>query len=242
MAKKDKFKVNLGQKNDKLKIFPSVSAKNDGQKSALRAIANPSNSIVMIDGIAGTGKTYIAASWGLEQLMKGKFEKIIFTRPVVEAGENLGFLPGDFGMKIAPFMIPIFDVLHKHLNEDELKILTEENKIITLPIAYMRGVTFENAFILLDEAQNTTPKQMQLFLTRIGENSKMVIVGDRQQSDIKVQNGFTDGLKRLEGVTGLEIVELDPSQVVRHPIISEIDSRYSNRQRILPDSCVKTSE
>jgi phosphate starvation-inducible PhoH-like protein len=244
MAKKEKCKsVNsLNAKRDKSKLFPSVTAKNDGQKSALRSIANPDNSIVFVNGIAGTGKTFLAASWGFEQLMKGKFDKIVFTRPVVEAGENLGYLPGSFDMKIAPFMIPIFDTLYEQMSEADVKEMIEEAKIVTLPLAYMRGVTFKNAFVLLDEAQNTTVKQMHLFLTRIGENSKMVVTGDSQQSDIRGENGFADALTLLPGAPGLDFVHLDPSQVVRHPIIGEIDRRYSSRKRVLPTSAVKTVE
>jgi len=221
--------ISLTAARDKSKMVPSVTALNDKQKDAIRAIANVENHIVMIDGIAGTGKTYLSASWGLEQLMKGKFDKIILTRPYVEAGESLGFLPGSFDSKIAPFMIPIFDVINEHLCADDAKELFDENRIMVLPIAYMRGVTFKRAFVLLDEAQNTTCKQMHLFLTRIGEGSKVVITGDGRQSDVGPNNGFVDALGRLVGVKGLEIVTLDPKQVVRHSIISEIDSRYTDK-------------
>ena len=239
MAKKRETKstVNLGAPVQKSKLFPCVTAKNDKQKEALRAIANPDTHITFLNGIAGTGKTFLAVSWGLEQLMKGRYDKIIFTRPVVEAGENLGFLPGDFGMKIAPFMIPIMDVLHEQLSSNDVKELVEENKIITLPLAYMRGVTFKNAFVLLDEAQNTTIKQMHLFVTRLGENSKIVITGDTKQSDIRGTNGFVDGISRLDGVKGIEMVELDPTQVVRHPIISEIDKRYETLKGFTSQTC-----
>lgn len=212
---------------EKSKMIPSVTAINAGQKNAIRAIANPANTIVFINGIAGTGKTYISASWGLEQFVKGHFEKLVFTRPYVEAGENLGFLPGTFGMKIAPFMIPILDVLHDHLGAEDIKNLIEQNRIVTLPIAYMRGVTFKRSFVMLDEGQNTTPKQMHLFLTRVGEGSKVVVTGDSSQSDIRGENGFADAIGRLGGVPGLEIVGLDKDAVVRHAIIPEIDKRYA---------------
>jgi phosphate starvation-inducible PhoH-like protein len=189
-------------------------------------MANTENTIVVIDGPAGSGKTFCAASWGLEQFAKGRFNRIIFTRPYVEAGENLGFLPGTFGMKIAPYMIPIFDVLYEHLSHDDVRILIDEQRIITLPLAYMRGVTFRNSFVLLDEGQNATVTQMHLFLTRVGDGSKMVITGDHSQSDIRGKNGFIDAIERLQDVPGLEIVTLDKSSIVRHPIIANIESRY----------------
>jgi phosphate starvation-inducible PhoH-like protein len=243
MAKKDKNEkstsksdkwVGVGVKREKSKLFPSVSAKNDGQKAALRSFASPETFITFVNGIAGTGKTHIAVCYGLEQLIKGHFDKIIFTRPVVEAGENLGYLPGSFDMKLAPFMIPIMDTLHEQMSAQDIKALAEAHKIITLPLAYMRGVTFKNAFVVLDEAQNTTPKQMHLFVTRLGENSKIVITGDTKQSDIKGVNGFADGIERLTGCPGIEVVELDPTQVVRHPIISEIDKRYESLKGFAP--------
>jgi phosphate starvation-inducible PhoH-like protein len=221
----------LAPVREKSKIIPSVSALNTGQKNALRAIANPDNTIIFVNGIAGTGKTFLAASWALEQFVKGKFDKLVFTRPYVEAGESLGYLPGSFDNKIAPFMIPIFDVLHEHLSGEDIKTMIEDHKIVTLPIAYMRGVTFKKSCVLLDEAQNTTAKQMHLFLTRVGQGSKVIVTGDSSQSDIRGVNGFADGLERLEGVPGLEIVHLDSNAVVRHSIIPEIDRRYSSQDQ-----------
>ncbi len=218
----------LGQARAKSKLLPTVTAANDGQKDALRSIANPDNHIVLLNGIAGTGKTFVSASWGLEQLLKGHFERMILTRPYVEAGESLGFLPGTYDNKIAPFMIPIFDVFRDHLSDDDIDELFKSKKIITLPIAYMRGVTFKNAFVLLDEAQNTSIRQMHLFLTRVGQNAKLVVTGDSRQSDIKGENGFTDALARLQGINGLDMVHLDPKCVVRHAIIPEIEQRYTN--------------
>ncbi len=217
---------------EKPKMVPSVSGMNPGQKNALRAIAAKENHIVFIDGIAGTGKTFIAASWGLEMLIKGHFDRMIVTRPYVEAGENLGFLPGSYDDKIAPFMIPITDVFNEHMTGETIKELVDGGRIKTLPLAYMRGVTFKKAFVLLDEAQNCTPKQMHLFLTRIGEGSKMVVTGDIKQSDLGPYNGFKDALDRLEGMKehGLEIVGLDPFSVVRHGIIPHIDVRYSDKR------------
>lgn len=229
-AKKTQKSVSsLTTAREKPKMVPSVSAMNPGQKNALRAIAAKENHIVFIDGIAGTGKTFISASWGLEMLIKGHFDRMIITRPYVEAGEQLGFLPGSYDDKIAPFMIPITDVFNEHMTGDMIKELVEDKRIVTLPLAYMRGVTFKKAFVLLDEAQNATPKQMHLFLTRIGEGSKLVITGDTKQSDLGPYNGFKDAIERLDGLAdkGLEIIGLDPKSVVRHCIIPEIDARYS---------------
>ena len=218
--------VSLSDGREKTKIIPSVSALNPSQKNVLRAIASTDNSIIFLNGIAGTGKTYLAASWGLGEMLKGKFERMIITRPYVEAGEKLGYLPGDYGSKIAPFMIPIMQTLEDHMSFSDVEQLTKDHKIITLPLAYMRGVTFKNAFVLLDEGQNTTATQMHLFLTRIGEKSKMVVTGDASQSDLGKRNGFSDAIARLDGVKGLEFVTLDPNLVVRHPIIQEINGRY----------------
>jgi len=218
--------ISLLENREKSKLLPSVTAINSDQKNALKVIATPENHIVFIDGIAGTGKTFLSASWGLSEMMKGRFDKIIITRPCVEAGERLGFLPGSFDSKLSVYMIPIFDTFRDHLTKDDLDDLIKDEKVITLPLAYMRGVTFKKAFVLLDEAQNTTIGQMHLFLTRIGEGSKVVVTGDSSQSDIQGANGFADGLKRLQGVAGLEVVTFSPDSVVRHGIIPEIDKRY----------------
>lgn len=210
----------------KKKLIPSVSALNESQKEVLRNIANPANYINFISGVAGSGKTFCSTSWGLEQFAKEKYAKLIFTRPYVEAGEKLGFLPGTFDDKIAPFMLPIFDVLKDHFTCEEIEEKTKKGEIMTLPLAYMRGYTFKNAFVLLDEAQNTTRKQMHLFLTRIGQGSKIVVTGDPFQSDLGHDNGFVDALRRLKGVEGVSVTEMDPKYVVRHGIIPSINDRY----------------
>jgi phosphate starvation-inducible PhoH-like protein len=223
MSKKPKTKLKV---NEISPLLP-VSALNAGQKNLLKAIANPDNSIIIVSGVAGTGKTHLSVSWGLEHLFKQEFNKIVLTRPVVEAGEKLGFLKGSYEEKLSPYMIPIFDVLNTRLSQIELNKLIEDHKIVTLPIAFMRGNTFQNSFVLLDEAQNTTKKQMHLFLTRIGKGSKMVITGDPKQSDLGSNNGFVDALERFRNLKGLEIVELAADSIVRHSIIADIDERYS---------------
>ena len=210
-------------------LIPSVHGKNEGQKNLFRAMADPDNNIVLVDGAAGTGKSFCSMSWGLLEFLKGRFEKIIITRPVVEAGESLGFLPGTLEEKIFPYILPVMQIIEDHITLQDIKNLVAEGKIITTPLAYMRGMTFKKAFVLLDEAQNCTQKQMHLFLTRIGEGSKMVVTGDTGQSDLGPNNGFIDGLIRLQGVKGLEIVELDPNSIVRHGIIPDINSRYDNK-------------
>jgi len=216
------------------KLVPIVTAKNEGQKNLFRAMASAENDIIFVDGIAGTGKSFCAISWGLLEFMKGRFEKIIITRPVVEAGENLGFLPGTFEEKILPYITPVMDIIGEHLNIQDIKGMIADGKIVTTPLAFMRGMTFKKAFVLLDEAQNTTPKQMELFLTRIGEGSKMVITGDTRQSDLGQYNGFQDALNILADMKqqghGLEIVTLCSNSVVRHGIIPEISKRYTAKR------------
>jgi phosphate starvation-inducible PhoH-like protein len=219
----------LSSGREKPKMIPSVTAVNPDQKNVLRAIADIENHIVFIDGVAGVGKTHLSVSWGLEQLLKGRYERMIFTRPYVEAGESLGYLPGSFDSKIAPFMIPIFDILHDNLTAQEVKEMVENRQIITLPLAYMRGVTFKNGFVLLDEAQNSTIRQMHLFLTRIGQGSKVVVTGDREQSDIGQNNGFGDAFDRISDIKGIELITMDPTLVVRHPIIPELERRYTKK-------------
>lgn len=214
---------------EKSKIITSVSALNPCQKKVLKSIADHENHICFISGIAGVGKTFLAVSWGLEQLLKGNFKKMILTRPYVEAGEKLGFLPGSFEDKISPFMIPIMDVFHEYLSIEDIKLLFEDTKILVLPLAYMRGVSFKDSFVILDEAQNTTITQMNLFLTRIGKNSKMVITGDQSQSDLGPKNGLIDAINRLQGIKGVDFIELDANSIVRHPIIGPISERYAKK-------------
>jgi phosphate starvation-inducible protein PhoH len=176
-----------------------------------------------------THNTFLAVSYGLQMLMRGKYERLLFTRPVVEAGESLGFLPGGIEEKLGPYMIPIFDILGENLSKHDLLSLIEEKKLVTLPLAFMRGITFKNTYAVLDEGQNATPSQVRLFLTRVGEKSKAVITGDPSQSDIRGVSGLEDAIQRLNGVPELEIIHLDASCVVRHPIVSAIDSRYAKK-------------
>ena len=163
--------------------------------------------------------------------MEGKYDKMIFTRPCVEAnGENLGFLPGDLNEKIHPYMFPIFDFLSDHLSLKQIEWHIKAGSIMTLPLAFQRGVTFCNSFVLLDEGQNTTPEQIRMFLTRIGKNCKVVITGDPLQTDIKNKNGLVDACERLEGIKDIGIVVMSKEDIMRNPIVAEIEERYLDKK------------
>jgi len=175
-------------------------------------------------GPAGTGKTFLAVAYGLHLLLEKKVRKIIITRPILEAGEKLGFLPGDMREKIDPYLRPIYDALYELLTPDLVERRIALKDIELAPLAFMRGRTLSNAFILLDEAQNTTEGQMRMFLTRIGEESKMVIVGDPSQTDLPpdVPSGLKQAVGALKSVDDIGIVEFEPSDIVRHPLIQKI--------------------
>lgn len=212
------------QKEESSRVIKAIP-KNDGQDLALRAIDN--NTVTILTGVAGTGKTFLPVTYALQMLFRNKYQKIIFTRPVVEAGEHLGYLPGSYDEKIAPYMIPIMDILNDHLSSSDIVKMFEEGTLMVLPLAYMRGVTFKNSIVILDESQNATPKQLLMFLTRIGENSKVIVTGDPSQSDINGYSGLSDAIARLDGVPSLSIVHLDASCIVRDPIVAEISMRYA---------------
>jgi len=192
--------------------------------------------IVFAIGPAGTGKTYISVALAVKALKNKEVKKIIITRPAVEAGENLGFLPGDLKEKIDPYLRPIYDALDDMIPPEKLKFY-QENRIIEIaPLAYMRGRTLHNAFILLDEAQNTTAMQIKMFLTRMGPNSKAIITGDRSQIDLprNQKSGLVEAQHILRDVKGIGFVELDAKDVVRHRLVKEIIQAYEkveNRER-----------
>ena len=183
-------------------------------------------------GPAGTGKTYTAVALAVKALKDKTVKKIIITRPAVEAGENLGFLPGDLKEKIDPYLRPIYDALDDMIMPDKLKFYLENRTIEIAPLAYMRGRTLSNAFILLDEAQNTTPMQMKMFLTRMGPTSRTIITGDKSQMDLpkNQRSGLIDSLEILKGVKGIAFVELDGSDVVRHKLVKRILEAYEKRE------------
>jgi phosphate starvation-inducible PhoH-like protein len=183
-------------------------------------------------GPAGTGKTYTAVALAVQALKEKKVKKLIITRPAVEAGENLGFLPGDLKEKIDPYLRPIYDALEDMIQGEKLKFYLENNIIGIAPLAYMRGRTLNNAFILLDEAQNTTPSQMKMFLTRMGPNSKVIITGDKTQIDLpkNQQSGLRDAFETLKNVKGISFVELDGRDVVRHRLVKDILDAYDKKE------------
>lgn len=204
-----------------------IKPKTPNQKELVRqAVAND---LVFAIGPAGTGKTYISVALAVRALKNKQVKKIIITRPAVEAGENLGFLPGDLKEKIDPYLRPIYDALYDMVPSEKLKFY-EENKVIEIaPLAYMRGRTLQNAFILLDEAQNTTPMQIKMFLTRMGPNSKVIVTGDRSQIDLpkKQKSGLVEAVEVLKNIKGIGFVKLGGVDVVRHPLVKDIIDAYA---------------
>ena len=205
-----------------------VRAKTDNQKRLVEAAEK--YDLVFAIGPAGTGKTYTAVAIAVRALKNKEVKKIIITRPAVEAGENLGFLPGDLKEKIDPYLRPIYDALDDMIPAEKLKFYTENRIIEIAPLAYMRGRTLNNAFILLDEAQNTTPMQMKMFLTRMGPTSKAIITGDRSQIDLpnRQKSGLIESVDILKKIKGISFVELDGRDVVRHRLVREIITAYEN--------------
>ena len=187
------------------------------------------NDIIFALGPAGTGKTYLAVAQAVSQLMTGSVQRLILSRPAVEAGERLGFLPGDMKEKVDPYLRPIYDALYDCMPPEQVERRIASGEIEIAPIAFMRGRTLADAFVILDEAQNTTPAQMKMFLTRFGQNSRMVICGDPKQVDIPggdSQSGLADAVRRLEGVDGIAMIRFTAEDVVRHPIVGRIVDAY----------------
>ncbi len=205
-----------------------VYAKTINQKHYIKAINT--NDLVFGIGPAGTGKTYVAVMQAISKLRDGSIKKIILTRPAVEAGENLGFLPGDLKEKIDPYLRPLYDALYEGLGIKQTEDLIERGTIEIAPLAYMRGRTLENAYVILDEAQNTTTNQMKLFLTRLGFNSKMIVTGDITQIDLpkKKGSGLVQATDLLRNVDGIEIIEFERVDVIRHPLVQKVLERYEN--------------
>lgn len=209
---------------------PGVTAKTVGQKKYLDAIRR--HDITFGIGPAGTGKTYLAVAMALSALREGKVSRIILTRPAVEAGEALGFLPGDLLEKITPYLRPLHDALHDMLPAEEIQKHTERGTIEIAPLAYMRGRTLNSAFIILDEAQNSTTEQMLMFLTRLGHGSKTVITGDETQIDLPPHkhSGLIEAHRALENVDGIATIEFSKRDVVRHPLVQKIISAYEEHR------------
>ncbi|WP_367614368.1 PhoH family protein [Allobaculum sp. Allo2] len=189
--------------------------------------------MIFASGVAGTGKTYLSVAFAVDQFKKEKISKIILTRPAVEAGESLGFLPGDMKEKVDPYLRPLYDALNEMLGADTVEKLQEKEIIEIAPLAFMRGRTLNDAIVILDEAQNTTKAQMKMFLTRMGKNCRMIINGDVSQIDLirKEDSGLIDACKILQGIDGIKILYLDQSDVVRNPLVQKIIERYENSAR-----------
>jgi phosphate starvation-inducible PhoH-like protein len=195
-----------------------VQARSPNQQKLLQAIADHHLTIAI--GPAGTGKTYLAVSAAVEALEAGTIERIVLSRPAIEAGESLGYLPGDMMEKMAPYLRPLYDCLSDRLGSKRLRALMAEGEIEIAPIGYMRGRTLNNAFVVIDEAQNCTYAQMKMILTRLGWHSTMVITGDPHQTDLlDGMSGLADVARRLEAVTGIAVVRLEDRDIVRHPLV-----------------------
>ena len=196
----------------------------------MKALA--SRDVIFALGPAGTGKTYVAVAQAVAQLMTGSVQRLILSRPAVEAGERLGFLPGDMKEKVDPYLRPLYDALYDCMPPEQVERRIASGEIEIAPIAFMRGRTLADAFVILDEAQNTTPAQMKMFLTRFGQNSRMVICGDPRQVDIPGGDSFSglaDAVKRLEGIDGIAVTRFTTADVVRHPIVGRIVEAYEGK-------------
>ena len=211
-----------------------IKPKTVGQSEYINAIRN--NMIVFGLGPAGTGKTYLAMAMAITAFKNGEVERIILTRPAIEAGEKLGFLPGDLQSKVDPYLRPLYDALYQIMGADSFNKNMEKGLIEVAPLAYMRGRTLDNAYIILDEAQNTTPVQMKMFLTRIGFGSKVIVTGDMTQKDLasNVKSGLEVAIKVLKNIEGISFITLTSKDVVRHPLVMKIVQaydKYESRQK-----------
>ncbi|MCX7641924.1 MAG: PhoH family protein [Elusimicrobiales bacterium] len=208
-----------------------IKPKTENQRHYIKTIYT--NDIIIAIGPAGTGKTFLATAVALKLLKEKIVKKIVVTRPIVESGERLGFLPGDIDEKVNPYLKPVYDNFYNLLGPEKFQIYREEDIIETLPLAYMRGRTLENSFIILDEAQNTTTLQMKMFLTRMGMNSKIVITGDITQIDLKEKHssGLLTSLEILKSIEEIKIIRFDNSDIVRHPLVSKIIDAYEEWEK-----------
>ena len=207
----------------------TVIARSEKQSAYIKALKE--NDIIMSLGPAGTGKSFLAVSVGVTMLMEKKIDRVILSRPAVEAGEKLGFLPGDMKEKVDPYLRPLYDALYELFGADKIEKKIESGEIEIAPLAFMRGRTLKNCFAILDEAQNATETQIKMFLTRIGENSKLVVNGDPTQIDLinKTQSGLIKSKNLLKDIDEIKILEFDYNDVVRHPLVSKIIRAYQNK-------------
>jgi phosphate starvation-inducible PhoH-like protein len=204
----------------------TIAPKTAGQKRYLDAIAH--HDLTFCTGPAGTGKTYLAVAAAASMLKHGRVKRLVLARPAVEAGERLGFLPGDLQAKVNPYLRPLFDALHDMMDFEQVKRFMVNDVIEVIPLAFMRGRTLNQSVIILDEAQNTTPQQMLMFLTRLGHDSKMIVTGDASQVDLPPDqpSGLSDAMSRLRGVGGVALIELERSDIVRHRLVQSIVNAY----------------
>ncbi len=231
----DKFMIKEKVKNQNISDIiktpkKSVIPRSEKQKEYVRALRQ--SNIVISAGPAGTGKTFLAVAVGLTMLLDKKIERIILSRPAVEAGERLGFLPGDMKEKVDPYLRPLYDSLYDLFDFEKIQRMIEIGDIEIAPLAFMRGRTLKNSFAILDEAQNATDTQIKMFLTRIGDNSKIVINGDPSQIDLPSKNisGLNRSKKLLGHINEISVIDFDHSDVVRHPLVSKIVKAYSDQE------------
>lgn len=208
-----------------------IRAKTFRQRQYIQAIRT--HDLIFCSGPAGTGKTYLAAIIALQALLSDQYERLILTRPAVEAGERLGFLPGDLQQKVNPYLRPLYDALYELIDPEKAANLMERGIIEVAPLAYMRGRTLNNAFVILDEAQNTTPAQMKMVLTRLGYRSRMIVTGDTTQTDLPLNqsSGLSVALKILRNVEGIAFCEFSQADVVRHPLVQRIVAAYEQYEK-----------
>ena len=232
----DQFMINEKVKNTNVTDIiktpkKSIIPRSEKQKEYVRALRQ--NEIIISAGPAGTGKTFLAVAVGLTMLLEKKIERIILSRPAVEAGERLGFLPGDMKEKVDPYLRPLYDSLYDLFHFEKIQRMIEIGDIEIAPLAFMRGRTLKNSFAILDEAQNATETQIKMFLTRIGENSKIVVNGDPSQIDLPNKNasGLEKSKKILSHLNEISIVDFDHSDVIRHPLVSKIVKAYNNNDK-----------
>jgi len=214
-----------------IEVYPRgrrILPRTPGQAEYLKAIAE--KDMVFCIGPAGTGKTYLAVAMAVSALKQGRIKRIILVRPAVEAGEKLGFLPGDMQAKVNPYLRPLFDALHDMMEFDQIKRLMVNDVIEVIPLAFMRGRTLNDSIVILDESQNTTPAQMLMFLTRLGHNSKMIVTGDISQIDLPQHqlSGMIDACRRLRGIKGIALVELTVQDIVRHRLVHAVVKAYGS--------------
>ena len=220
-----------GVGEDRIEVFTAnvtIVPKTTGQRRYVRAIL--ANDLTVCVGPAGTGKTYLAVALGVSLLKRKRIKRIVLVRPAVEAGEKLGYLPGDMQAKVNPYLRPLFDAMHDMMGFDQIKRFLQNDVIEVIPLAFMRGRTLSSAVIILDEAQNTTVSQMLMFLTRLGHHSRMIVTGDDSQIDLPPgqTSGVIDAIRRLRGIEGIAVVRLEEGDIVRHSLVQNIVEAYGN--------------